>query len=406
MGIVLAGAEGKRLAPLTADRAKSAVPFGGLYRLVDFALSNLTNGELLRICVLTQYKSHSLDRHITTTWRLNSLLGNYVTPVPAQQRRGPHWQTGSADAIYQSLNLIDDERPDIVVVFSADHVYRMDPGQMIEAHTATGAGVTVAAIPVPRAEAREFGVVRVAPDGHRIEAFLEKPADPPGHPGRPEQAFVSMGNYVFDTEVLVEALRKDAAEAASQHSIGADIIPMLVRENAAHVYDFLSNEVPGTGERDHGYWRDVGTLDSYFDANMDLCAVEPVFNLYNDKWPILTQVPPEPPAKFVHEEGDRTGRAVDSVISNGVIVSGALVRRSVLSPGVRVQSWARVERSVVLHDSVVGQHAVVENAILDKNVVVAEGAVVGVDKEHDRARGFTVSEGGITVVGKGQVVTP
>jgi glucose-1-phosphate adenylyltransferase len=406
MGIVLAGAEGKRLAPLTADRAKSAVPFGGLYRLVDFALSNLTNGELLRICVLTQYKSHSLDRHITTTWRLNSLLGNYVTPVPAQQRRGPHWQTGSADAIYQSLNLIDDERPDIVVVFSADHVYRMDPGQMIEAHTATGAGVTVAAIPVPRAEAREFGVVRVAPDGHRIEAFLEKPADPPGHPGRPEQAFVSMGNYVFDTEVLVEALRKDAAEAASQHSIGADIIPMLVRENAAHVYDFLSNEVPGTGERDHGYWRDVGTLDSYFDANMDLCAVEPVFNLYNDKWPILTQVPPEPPAKFVHEEGDRTGRAVDSVISNGVVVSGALVRRSVLSPGVRVQSWARVERSVVLHDSVVGQHAVVENAILDKNVVVAEGAVVGVDKEHDRARGFTVSEGGITVVGKGQVVTP
>ena len=405
MGIVLAGAEGKRLAPLTADRAKSAVPFGGLYRLVDFALSNLANAGLWHICVLTQYKSHSLDRHITTTWRLNSLLGNYVTPVPAQQRRGPHWQTGSADAIYQSLNLIDDERPDIVVVFSADHVYRMDPGQMIEAHTATGAGVTVAAIPVPRAEAREFGVVRSAPDGPRIEAFLEKPADPPGHPGQPEQAFVSMGNYVFDTDVLVEALRQDAADAASQHSIGANIIPMLVREGSAHVYDFGANEVPGTGERDHGYWRDVGTLDSYFDAHMDLCAVEPVFNLYNDKWPILTQVPPEPPAKFVHEEGDRTGRAVDSVISNGVIVSGALVRRSVLSPGVRVDSWARVERSVVLHNSVVGQHAVVENAILDKNVVVQERATVGVDKEHDRARGFTVSSGGITVVGKGQVVT-
>jgi glucose-1-phosphate adenylyltransferase len=406
MGIVLAGAEGKRLAPLTADRAKSAVPFGGLYRLVDFALSNLANGGLFHICVLTQYKSHSLDRHITTTWRLNSLLGNYVTPVPAQQRRGPHWQTGSADAIYQSLNLIDDERPDIVVVFSADHVYRMDPVQMIEAHTATGAGATVAAIGVPRAEAREFGVVRSAPDGHRIEEFLEKPADPPGHPGRPEQAFVSMGNYVFDTGVLVDALRKDAADEASQHSIGADIIPLLVREGAAHVYDFGANEVPGTGERDRGYWRDVGTLDAYFDAHMDLCAVEPVFNLYNDKWPILTQVPPEPPAKFVHEEGDRTGRAVDSVISNGVIVSGALVRKSVLSPGVRVDSWARVERSVLLHNSVVRRHAVVENAILDKNVLVEQGAAVGVDKEHDRARGFTVSGGGITVVGKGQVVTP
>jgi glucose-1-phosphate adenylyltransferase len=406
MGIVLAGAEGKRLAPLTADRAKSAVPFGGLYRLVDFALSNLTNGELLRICVLTQYKSHSLDRHITTTWRLNSLLGNYVTPVPAQQRRGPHWQTGSADAIYQSLNLIDDERPDIVVVFSADHVYRMDPVQMIEAHMTTGAGVTVAAIPVPRAEAREFGVVRSAPDGHRIEAFLEKPADPPGHPGQPDQAFVSMGNYVFDTDVLVDALRQDAADEASRHSIGADIIPLLVRENAAHVYDFLANKVPGTGERDHGYWRDVGTIDSYFDAHMDLCATSPVFSLYNDKWPILTQVPPQPPAKFSRDEGDRTGRAVDSVISNGVIVSGGLVRGSVLSPGVRVDSWARVERSVVLHNSVVRRHAVVENAILDKNVVVQERAAVGVDKEHDRARGFTVSEGGITVVGKGRVVTP
>jgi len=356
--------------------------------------------------VLTQYKSHSLDRHITTTWRLNSLLGNYVTPVPAQQRRGPHWQTGSADAIYQSLNLIDDERPDIVVVFSADHVYRMDPVQMIEAHTATGAGATVAAIPVPRTEAREFGVVRSAPDGHRIEAFLEKPADPPGRSGQPEEAFVSMGNYVFDTDVLVEALRQDATDVSSQHSIGADIIPMLVRENAAHVYDFLANRVPGTGEGDHGYWRDVGTLDSYFDAHMDLCAVQPVFSLYNDEWPILTQVPTEPPAKFVHDEGDRTGRAVDSLISNGVIISGGLVRSSVLSPGVRVHSWARVERSVVLHNSVVGRHAVVANAILDKNVVVVEGAAVGVDKEHDRARGFMVSSGGITVVGKGQMVTP
>jgi glucose-1-phosphate adenylyltransferase len=406
LGLVLAGAAGKRLAPLTADRAKSAVPFGGLYRLVDFALSNLVNGGIYRICVLTQYKSHSLDRHITTAWRLNSLLNNYVAPVPAQQRLGPHWQTGSADAIYQSLNLIHSDRPDLVAVFGADHVYRMDPAQMIEAHLAWGAGVTVAAIPVPRPAAADFGVVRAAPDGHRIEAFLEKPAEPPGLPGSPDEAFASMGNYVFDRDVLVEALQKDADDDRSQHSIGGDIIPMLVRERAAHVYDFLQNKVPGSDGRDHGYWREVGTLDSYFEAHMDLCTVHPVFNLYNDQWPILTLVPPQPPGKFVHDDGDRVGRAIDSLVSNGVIVSGGLVRNSVLSPGVRVESWSRVERSVILHNSRVSRHAIVENAILDKNVVVAEGAAIGVDKEHDRARGFVVSGGGVTVVGKGQVVAP
>jgi glucose-1-phosphate adenylyltransferase len=405
LGIVLAGSAGKRLAPLTADRAKSAVPFGGLYRLVDFALSNLVNGGIYRICVLTQYKSHSLDRHITTAWRLNSLLDNYVTPVPAQQRLGPHWQTGSADAIYQSLNLIHDDRPDLVAVFGADHVYRMDPAQMIEAHLTWGAGVTVAAIPVPRTTAADFGVVQAAPGGH-IEAFLEKPADPPGLRGSPDEAFASMGNYVFDRDVLVDALRQDAGDDGSQHSIGGDIIPMLVRQRAAHVYDFLQNKVPGDDGCDLGYWREVGTLDSYFESHMDLCAVQPVFNLYNERWPILTFVPPQPPAKFVHDDGDRVGRAIDSVISNGVIVSGGLVRNSVLSPGVRVNSWAAVERSVLLHNSRVGRHAVVENAILDKNVVVMEGAVVGVDKERDRARGFVVSSGGVTVVGKGQVVTP
>ncbi len=407
LGLVLAGAAGNRLAPLTADRAKSAVPFGGIYRLVDFALSNLVNGGIRRICVLTQYKSHSLDRHITTTWRLSSMLDSYVTPVPAQQRLGPHWQTGSADAIYQSLNLIYDDRPDLVAVFGADHVYRMDPRQLIDAHVSWGAGVTVAAIPVPRREATDFGVASVAgTDGHRVEAFHEKPADPPGLPGQPDQAFASMGNYVFDTDVLVQALRSDAADDSSQHSIGGDIIPRLVRAGSAHVYDFLQNKVPGADGRDVGYWREVGTLDSYFEAHMDMCAVEPVFNLYNDRWPILTYVPPQPPAKFVYDDGERAGRAVDSMISDGVIVSGALVRNSVLSPGVRVNSWARVERSVLLHNSRVGRRAVVADAILDKNVVVAEDACVGVDKEHDRARGFAVSGGGITVVGKGQVVTP
>src|SRR5215472_6524456 len=318
LAIVLAGGAGKRLAPLTDDRAKPAVPFGGLYRLIDFVLSNLVNAGCRRICVLTQYKSHSLDRHVTTTWRLSSLLGNYVTPVPAQQRLGPHWYTGSADAIYQSLNLIFDDQPDIVAVFGADHVYRMDMTQMVDQHVDHHAGVTVAAIPVARQEATSFGVVKTGADGHTVEAFLEKPADPPGLPGNPDLAYVSMGNYVFTTEVLVEALRQDAADDTSRHDMGGDIIPMLVKQGCAHAYDFLENEVPGADPRDAGYWRDVGTLDSYYDAHLDLCAVHPVFNLYNDKWPILTNVPPQPPAKFVHENADRVGRAINSVVSNGV----------------------------------------------------------------------------------------
>jgi len=277
---------------------------------------------------------------------------------------------------------------------------------MIDQHVSGGAGVTVAAIPVPRAEATEFGVIKTAADGRTIDAFLEKPADPPPMPGRDDLAYASMGIYVFTTSVLVDALRQDAELPESRHDMGGDIVPMLVSEGMAQVYDFLENKVPGCEPRDAGYWRDVGTLDSYFDASLDLCAVHPVFNLYNDRWPILTHVPSQPPAKFVHDAGDRVGRAINSVVSNGVIVSGGLVRDSVLSPGVRVNSWSRVERAVIMDSTVIGRHAVVENAILDKNVVVPEWAKVGVDKDHDRKRGFTVSAGGVTVVGKGQIVEP
>jgi len=404
LGIVLAGGAGTRLAPLTDDRAKPAVPFGGVYRLIDFALSNLVNSNIRKIAVLTQYKSHSLDRHITTTWRMSDLLGNYVTPVPAQQRLGPQWYTGSADAIFQSMNLINDENPDLVVVFGADHVYRMDPRQMIAQHVEYGAGVTVASIPVARQDAKAFGIVDVAADGRRIERFLEKPADPPPLPDSPEESYASMGIYVFDTKVLVDALRRDAADEDSRHDIGGNLVPMLVEDGCAQAYDFLNNKVPGATDRDHGYWRDVGTIDAYFDAHMDLRTVEPMFNLYNDRWPILTHVESLPPAKFVHDEGDRVGRAIDSLVSNGVIVSGGLVRRSVLSPGVRVNSWAEVEQSVILHNVHIGRSAVVRDAIIDKNVVVPPEAQVGVDKEYDRARGFAVSPGGITVVGKGQEV--
>jgi glucose-1-phosphate adenylyltransferase len=400
LGIVLAGGEGKRLAPLTADRAKPAVPFGGIYRLVDFVLSNLVNAGYLRLCVLTQYKSHSLDRHVTTTWRMSTLLGNYVTPVPAQQRLGPRWFQGSADAIHQSLNLIYDEDPDIVIVFGADHVYRMDASQMVDQHVESGAGVTVAGIRVPRPEATAFGVIRTAPDGRTIEAFLEKPREPPGLPGSPEETFASMGNYVFSTDVLIEALRADAAESGSRHDMGGDIVPMLVGAGRAQVYDFADNTVPGATERDHGYWRDVGTLDAYYDSHLDLISVHPVFNLYNSAWPILTSYYPLPPAKLVHG-----GTAGESMLCNGVIVSGGTVLRSVLSPGVRVAETAVVEGSVLMHNTRVGPGAVVRNAILDKNVVVAPNARVGVDPEEDRANGATLTAGGVAVLGKGAAVS-
>ena len=402
-GIVLAGGEGKRLAPLTADRAKPAVPFGGNYRLIDFALSNLVNAGWRRIVVLTQYKSHSLDRHIAQTWHLSPLLGNYVTPVPAQMRRGPYWFSGSADAIYQNLNLLYDERPAYVAVFGADHIYRMDPRQMVDQHIESGAAVTVAALRAPLAQADQFGVVETGPDGRTITAFREKPKDATGLPDAPDQVFASMGNYVFTTEALIDAVTADAEAGDSSHDMGGNIVPMLVGSGAAHVYDFSRNIVPGESERDHGYWRDVGTLDAYYDAHMDLISVDPIFNLYNAEWPILTWPEPLPPAKFVFEDEDRTGHALDSMVCAGVVISGATARRSVLSPGVHLHSYAEVDDSILFGGVEVGRDAVVRKAIVDKNVRFEPGAQVGVDVEADRER-FAVSANGVVVIGKGAVV--
>ena len=353
--------------PLTADRAKPAVPFAGIYRLIDLALSNVVNSGYLKVVVLTQYKSHSLDAHVTKTWRMSTLLGNYVTTVPAQQRVDKNWYLGSADAIFQSLNLMHDERPDIVVVVGADHVYRMDFSQMVEQHIESGAPCTVAAIRQPISLANQFGVIEVDDaDPSKIAAFLEKPSDPKGLPDNPDEVLASMGNYVFTAAALEEAV---------------------------------------TTDRDRGYWRDVGTIESYYDAHMDLISIHPVFNLYNYEWPIYTQHSPYPPAKFVHGSGDRIGEALNSAVSPGVVVSGAHIYASVLSPLVHVHSYASIQGSVLLDGVEVNRHAQIRRAIIDKNVVVPEGCQIGIDHEHDKARGFHVTETGIVVVGKGQVVT-
>jgi len=399
LGIVLAGGEGKRLMPLTADRAKPAVPFGGSYRLVDFVLSNLVNAGFLRIAVLTQYKSHSLDRHITTTWRMSNLLGNYITPVPAQQRLGPRWYTGSADAILQNFNLIHDENPKHVIVFGADHVYRMNPDQMYQQHLQTGAGVTVAAIRVKRTEASEFGVIELADDGVTIKAFHEKPANPPAMPGHPDLALVSMGNYIFRRDAMEEALILDSEDVDSRHDIGGNVIPAMTKAGLAKVYDFADNNVPGETERDKGYWRDVGSIDAYFEAHMDLVSPLPIFNLYNRQWPILTNPPSLPPAKF-----SERGIAFDSVVGAGTIISGGELRRTVASYDVYAGRDSVVENSVLMPSVKIGENAKVRNAILDKSVIVEPGAMIGFDAERDRER-FTVSAGGIIVVGKGVTVT-
>ncbi|HEY9498013.1 MAG TPA: glucose-1-phosphate adenylyltransferase [Terrimesophilobacter sp.] len=401
-GIVLAGGEGKRLMPLTADRAKPAVPFAGNYRLVDFALSNLINSGLLQIVVLTQYKSHSLDRHVSQTWRLSSLTNSYVASVPAQQRLGKRWFAGSADAILQSLNLLRDEKPDIVVVVGADHVYRMDFSQMIDAHVASGAGVTVAAIRQPIALANQFGVIEVEPgDSTRIAAFREKPQEAIGLADSPGEVLASMGNYVFNADQLVDAVLRDGERPDSNHDMGGDIVPDFVSRNDAAVYDLIRNEVPGATDRDRYYWRDVGTIESFFEAHRDLISALPVFNLYNQEWPIYSEQLNSPPAKFVRDAGGNLGTTIDSIVSLGSVISGAHIERSVLGPWATIESGAKVVDSILFDRVRIGANATVRRTILDKEVVVEPGATVGVDPVADQARGFTVTDSGITVVGKG-----
>ncbi|MDR2895867.1 MAG: glucose-1-phosphate adenylyltransferase [Propionibacteriaceae bacterium] len=398
LSIVLAGGEGKRLMPLTADRAKPAVPFGGTYRLIDFVMSNLVNSGFQRVAVLTQYKSHSLDRHISLTWRMSTMLNQYVTTVPAQQRTGKQWFQGSADAIYQSMNLISDESPDYVVVFGADNIYRMDVEQMLDAHIDSGMAVTVAGIRVPRSQGAQFGIIDASAEG-KIARFLEKPADPPGLPGSPEESFASMGNYIFTTKDFVEMLTADAHDTSSHHDMGGNIIPAFVESGMAGVYDFTSNDMPGSTLKDRNYWRDVGTIDAYHEAHMDLVSIEPEFNLYNRQWPIWTNQAQAPGAKFVLR-----GHAEDSIVSAGCIIAGGEVDQSVISPNCNIQKWSVVQGSVLFSGCQLAESSVVRHAILDKNVKIGPRVEIGVNHDHDRARGFYVSPNGITVVPKNAVV--
>lgn len=406
-GIILAGGEGKRLMPLTVDRAKPAVPFGGQYRLIDFAISNLINSGLRQLVVLTQYKSHSLDRHISQTWRMSALLDAYVASVPAQQRLGKRWFSGSADAILQSLNLINDEKPDIVVVVGADHVYRMDFGQMLDAHIASGARATVAGIRQPIGMANQFGVIDVDPnDPTRIREFLEKPQSPAGLVDAPHEVLASMGNYIFNTDALIEAVEADGELPTSNHDMGGDIVPYFVNRGEASVYDFIRNDVPGSTDRDRSYWRDVGTIDSFYDAHLDLISTLPVFNLYNMQWPIHSQLVNSPPAKFVRDAVGRIGNTIDSIVSLGSVLSGTHLERSVVGPWTLAGGGSTITDSVLFDRVRVGAGARIHRAILDKNVVLADGATVGVDRERDLERGFTVTDSGITVVGKNIRVDP
>ncbi|MGH9645354.1 MAG: glucose-1-phosphate adenylyltransferase [Bryobacteraceae bacterium] len=399
LAMVMAGGLGSRLHPLTRERAKPAVPFGGKYRIVDFVLSNLVNSRIYAIYVLVQWRSQSLIEHLKDGWQFGGILNDqFVTPVPAQMRMGESWYQGTADAIFQNLNLLEDNNPDLVAVFGADHIYRMDVQQMIEFHLERKAAVTVATIPVPIEESDQFGIVEVD-SGLRVSGFQEKPPTARAMPGAPGQCLASMGNYLFDPDLLRRTLIEDSTTASSHHDFGRDLIPRLIERVPVYAYNFMTNRIQGDSEVNLSYWRDVGTIDAYYEANMDLRDARPHLNLYNQRWPLRTAYYNQPPAKFVFDENGRRGEAVHSVISEGCIVSGGKVRNSVLGRSVFVHSWSQVEDSVLMDYSEIGRHARVRRAIIDKNVYVHEGDEIGYDLERDRQR-FHVTDSGLVVIAK------
>jgi glucose-1-phosphate adenylyltransferase len=399
LGIILAGGKGTRLYPLTKERAKPAVPFGGEYRIVDFVLSNFINSGIYSVYVLTQFRSQSLLQHLSEGWQHGGILKNqFIIPVPAQMRSPSEtWYQGTADAIYQNINLVEQAEPHIVAIFGADHIYRMNIAHMIDAHQHSGAACTVAAIPVSRKHAHEFGVIEAGPD-HRILAFHEKNPDAPSIPGDPDQVFASMGNYLFSTRTLLTALHEDAADERSTHDFGRDILPKLVADRQAiYAYDYQTNKIPGEPPGATPYWRDVGTIEAYWEANMDMRSVDPALNLYNRQWPLRTNSYPDPPAKFTFDDEDRRGEAIDSVVCGGCILSGGRVRNSVLGRGVKVHAGASIEDSVILDNCDIGRRAKIRRAILDKNVRVLPDSTIGYDLEQDK-RLYHVTETGIVVV--------
>ena len=401
LGIVLAGGKGTRLYPLTRERAKPAVPFGGKYRIIDFVLSNFVNSGIHSIYVLTQFRSQSLLQHLSEGWQFGGLLkSHFITNVPAQMRSETEsWYQGTADAIFQNINLVEQSDPHLVAIFGGDHIYRMNVASMIDFHMAKQAEVSVAAIPAPRHHAVEFGVIEAGADG-RVMGFHEKNPDAPTMPGDSTRVYASMGNYIFSTRTLLDLINEDAKDPKSHHDFGKDILPKLAGKAPIYAYNFETNRIPGESGDSIPYWRDVGTIDAYYEANMDLNHVKPDLNLYNREWPVRSTGYPDPPAKFVFDENGRRGEALDSIVSGGCILSGGLARKSVLGRAVRVHTGASVEGCVIMDNCDIGRHARVRHAILDKNVRIPANTEVGYDLEADKARGWHVTDSGIVVIGR------